>query len=226
MLESFSELNRWYNNPSMKPFERMNLGNTALLVEDVINSCAHEKCEILEWKIHFSKIREMVPRLKMFVEQYRRQTNGLIIFGKTVPWRREFLTDNINELYEDKRYSYYSKDTSGFAEEFYGIEPEANDLVLDKNNVDAFSNPKLGEELTKRGIKYIAITGIFTDGCVLATVVGGFSRGYNFVVLSDLVETTDVIVRQEIQNHLLKYTFPYLFARVTTSEDFLKSWIE
>lgn len=210
----------------MKPFGKMNPSNTALLIVDVINSCAHEKCEIPEWKIHFSKIREMVPRLRTFVDQYRKQTNGLIIFGKTVPWRKDFLADNVNELYEDTQFSYYSRDTTGFAEEFYGIEPKENDIVLDKNNVDAFSNPKLGEALTERGIRYVIVAGVFTDGCVLATVVGGFSRGYNFVVLSDLVETTDVIVRQEIQSNLLKFTFPYLFARVTTSEDLLESWSE
>ncbi len=205
----------------MKPFVGMNLKNTALLIVDVINSCAHEKCEMPEWKIHFSKIRAMVPRLQTFIEQYRKQVGGLIIFGKTVPWRKEFLADNVNELYEDARFSYYTKDTSGFAERFYGITPQKNDFVIDKKNNDAFSNPVFIEELKKRGIKYIITTGVFTDGCVLATVISGFSLGYNFIVLRDLVETTDSLKRQEIQKNLLGFSFPYLFARVLTSKELL-----
>lgn len=201
----------------------MNLENTALLIVDVINSCAHKEYEIPEWNIHFSKIRDMVPRLNAFIDQYRKQTGGLIIFGKTVPWRKEFLADNVNELYEDTRFSYYTKDTSGFAEQFYGITPHDDDLVIDKKNNDAFSNLKLVEELTKRGIRYVVTTGVFTDGCVLATVVGGFSKGYNSIVLSDLVETTDSATRQEIQKKLLEYTFPYLFARVITSQELLSN---
>lgn len=207
----------------MKPFKNMNSKNSALLIVDVINSCAHEKCEIPEWGIHFSKIRAMVPRLNKFIGEYRKKVGGLIIFGKTCPWMKEYLTDNVNELYEDERFAYYSKDTSGFPEEFYGITPEKEDLVMDKNTNDALTNPKLIEELEKRGIKYLVTTGIFTEGCVLATVVGGFSKGYNFVVLRDLVETTDEQRRQNLQKELLDYTFPYLFARVVTSDEFLKN---
>jgi nicotinamidase-related amidase len=208
----------------MKPFKKMNSQNTALLIVDVINSCAHEKCEIPEWKIYFSKIRSMIPRLNAFIEKYRTEVGGLIIFGKTLPWRQEYLAENVNELYSDKRFSYYSKDTSGFAEEFYGITPQKDDLVIDKNTNDALANPKLIKELEKRGIKYIVTTGIFTDGCVLATVVGGFSKGYNFIILKDLVETTDSKTRQEIQKYLLDYTFPYLFGRVITSDELINSF--
>lgn len=209
---------------SMKPFPEMNTANSALLVIDVINSSANEKCEIPEWGIHFSKIRMMVPRLARFIEEYRNKIGGLIVFTKNVPWTKEYLAENINNLYSDSRFAYYSKDTTGFPEQFYGIEPKENDLVIVKNTNDAIANPALEEDLQKRGIKYIVIAGAFTDGCVLATVAGGFSKGYNFVVLRDLVETTDVPIRQNIQKELLDHTFPYLFARVVNANELLESW--
>lgn len=202
----------------------MNKENTALLVIDVINSCAHEKCEIPEWDIHFSKIREMVPRLEKFIEEYRQRIGGLMIFGRTMPWQKEYLAHNVNELYEDERFSYYTRDRSGFAEEFYKVKPQNGDIVTDKNTNDALTNPELADELERRGIRYLLIVGVFTDGCVLATVIGGFSRGYNLIVLKDLVETTDSKTRQEIQKHLLEFTFPYMFARVTDSQQMLNDW--
>lgn len=198
--------------------------NTALLIIDVINSCASEKCEIPEWGIHFTKIREMVPELSEFIEEYRKKIGGLVIFGKTVPWDKEHLADNVNELYEDERFAYYRNDKTGFFEEFYGIKPTKEDLIAEKNTNDALADPKLREELKKRRIKYLLITGVFTDGCVLATVVSGFSQGLSMVVLKDLVETTDVPRRQEMQKHLLEFTFPYMFARVVDSQELLDGW--
>lgn len=210
----------------MRPFAGMNAQNTALLIVDVVNSCSHEACEIPEWDIYFSRIRAMALRLDAFLGEYRRIIGSAVVFGKTVPWRREFLADNVNELYEDARFAYYARDASGFAEEIYLMRPQAGDLVFDKNTNDALANPQLREELDRRCIRYLITTGVFTDGCVLATVVGGFSRGYSFVVLRDLVETTDSETRQAIQRHLLDYTFPYLFARVITSGELLAGWGE
>ncbi len=202
----------------------MNSQNTALIIIDVINSCAHQNCEIPEWKISFGKIREMVPRLNTFIEEFRATIGGPIIFGKTLPWQKEHLADNVNELYEDERFSYYSKDSSGFAEEFYCLTPGKDDIIATKDTNDALADPKLIAQLQAQGIKYIVTTGIFTDGCVLATVVSGFSKGFNFVVLKDLVETTDSPRRQRLQQDLLEFTFPYMFARVVSSEEFLGNW--
>jgi nicotinamidase-related amidase len=205
----------------MKPFKGMNSQNTALVIVDVINSCAHVNFETPEWNIHFSKIREMVPNLINFIDEFRIKVAGPIMFIKTVPWRKEYLAANVNELYEDKRFSYYSKDTTGKAEEFYQIEPKPGDFVFDKNTCDAFSNQDLNEELKKRKIKYLIITGIFTDGCVLATVLGAFSKGFNVIVLKDLCQTTDSPTRQLIQEKLFEFTFPYMFARVVNSKEVL-----
>ncbi len=209
----------------MKPFSGMNSQNTALIIIDIINSCAHQKCEIPEWKISFNKIRVMVPRLNTFIDEFRATVGGPVIFGKTQPWQKEYLADNINELYEDEQFSYYSKDLSGFAEEFYGITPSKDDIITTKDTNDALADPKLIAQLQARGIKYIVTTGVFTDGCVLATVVSGFSKGFNFVVLKDLVETTDSPTRQRLQKDLLEFTFPYMFARVVSSEEFLSNWV-
>jgi len=156
-------------------YDGMNKNNTALLVIDPINSCAHEKCETPEWGIYFSKIRAMLPKLNEFIKEYRKKVGGLVILTTLTPWNKEHLPENMNELYKDPEATYYSEDTTGFDEKFYAVESEKSDLIVVKNTYGAFSNPKLAKELGARGIKYIATTGVFTDGCVLAKT---FARSY------------------------------------------------
>lgn len=207
----------------MKIYPKMNKENTALLVIDPVNSCAHEKCETPEWNIHFTKIRKMLPKLNEFVKQYRKQVGGLVAITTITPWTKEHLPENLNELYTDPKAEYYSEDTTGFDEKFYAVKHAKSDLVIDKNTYDIFTNKKLSKELKKRGIRYIIMTGIFTDGCVLSSVINGFSKGYNFVILKDMIETTDLEKRQQIQKLLIDYTFPIMYGKTITSKELLKS---
>lgn len=127
----------------------MNKNNTVLLVIDPVNSCAHEKCETPEWNIHFTKIRQMFPKLDSFLKDYRQKVSGLVIFTNITPWNKENLPANINELYTDPQAYYYSDDKTGFSEQFYFIKPQPTDLVFTKNTYDAFSDGKLEKELKK-----------------------------------------------------------------------------
>ncbi|MCL4417208.1 MAG: cysteine hydrolase family protein, partial [Actinobacteria bacterium] len=145
-------------------------------------------------------------------------------FTKTPPWKKEFLPENINTLYSDPSTSYYSEDNSGFSEKFYLVKPNPKDVIINKNNYDAFSETDLNRILKEKGVKYIVVTGVFTDGCVLATIIAGFSLGYNFVILKDLIETTDSKIRQELQEKLKEFTFPIMYGRTLISSDFIENW--
>ncbi len=74
------------------------LNNSALLVVDVINSCAAEEYEDGERDIHYARIRRMVPSLASFIADYRR-LGGTVMLVTSVPWQERYLPDNINELY-------------------------------------------------------------------------------------------------------------------------------
>lgn len=206
----------------MKLYKNINKKNTALLIIDPVNSCAHEKCETPEWNIHFSKIRKILPNLDEFVKKYRREIGGFVVITTITHWRREYLPDNLNELYTDPEAEYYSEDTTGFDEEFHTVKPEKGDLVITKNTYDAFTNKDLLRELRKRRIKYIVVTGIFSDGCVLASIVSGFAKGFNFVILKDLIETTDSKKRQELQKLLIEFTFPKMYGKTIESKELLE----
>lgn len=208
----------------MELYEKMNSQNTVLLVIDPVNSCAHENCETPEWGIYFSKIRQMLPKLADFIDQWRKKVLSPVVFVKITPWNKENLPLNINKLYLDPRATYYSDDKTGFDEQFHTVKPKPEDVVFTKNTYDAFANGELEKFLKAKGIQYIVVAGIFTDGCVLASIVSGFARGFNFVVLKDLVETTDVEIRQNLQKLLLDYTFPVLYGKTLSSDEFLSGW--
>lgn len=202
----------------------MNSANTALLVIDIVNGCCDEKCEEPKFGITFSKIRKMIPNLQSFIDDYRHKVGGLIIFANITPWRKEFLAENINELYTDPKAYYYSDDASGFPEKFYIVEPQNSDLIFTKNHYDLFTNENFVKEMAIRGIRYLVITGIFGDGCVLSTIISGFSKGFNFVILKDLVETTDLEIRQKLQIILKEYTWPIMYGKTVSAQEFLNTW--
>jgi len=201
----------------------MNSQNTALLVIDIVNGCCHEDCEDAERGITYAKIRKIVPSLNDFISEFRNTIGGKVIFTNITPWTKEYLPENIQELYEDPATTYYGEG-SAFEKDFYIVRPKKEDIIVTKNNYDTFSNPEFDKILKENGIRYLVIAGVFTDGCVLATICGGFSRGYNFVILKDLMETTDVKIRQELCTYLLDYTFPIMFGKTISSREFINSW--
>lgn len=202
--------------------EKFEISKTALLVVDVVNSCCHEKCEIKKWGVTFKKIRKMVPRLEKFISKYR-EMGGQAIFIKCLPWTKKFLPANINELYKNPKCAYYSTDKTGFSEKLFKLTPEKSDFVFYKNSYDAFTNPKLDEFLKKRKINHLLVSGVFGDGCVNATIQGGFSAGYNFIILKDLIETTDDKTRQKIQKLLKQYTWPTMYGKTINSKELLQT---
>lgn len=194
---------------------------TALLVIDIVNSCCHEKCEDPSIGITYNKIRKMVDeRLLKFVDAYRNRVNKNVIMMGLQPWTREYLPKNIVRLYDESPEATYFGE-EGFEEEFYHIEPAETDFVVKKNTYDCFASPELINYLEQRGITDLVVCGVFTDGCVLSSIASGFSKGYNFIIPRDLVETTDLPVRQELQSLLLDYTLPIQYGRVVDSSEIL-----
>ena len=168
--------------------------------------------------ITYGKIREMVDgRLLGFVDKYRRQINKNVIIVGLTPWTRDYLPENIVRLYdENPEATYFGEE--GFEEEFYHIAPAETDFVVKKNTYDCFASSELVDYLEQRGVTDLVVCGVFTDGCVLSTIASGFSKGYNFIIPRDLVETTDLPIRQDMQKILLDYTFPIQYGKVVDSD--------
>ena len=59
-----------------------------------------------------------------------------------------------------------------------------DDLILQKQNGNAFLNTKLGEMLTSNNITKIIVCGLVTHGCVRHTCLGAKAEGFSTAILS------------------------------------------
>ena len=76
-----------------------------------------------------------------------------------------------------------------------GAEPDprlehlGNATVVVKSKPSAFSNPKLQEILSARGVRDLWVLGVFAEGCVRATVLEAIRLGYSVRVLESAVSS-------------------------------------
>lgn len=192
------------------------ISSCPLIIIDAVKGCCNKEYEIPEWDIHFKKVRKMLPRLNDFANKHR-ENGGQVIWIKPTPWTRENLPPNINKLYdENPDATFYVKDNiteySNFPD---AIKVDDKDIVLEKNNYSSFTNPNLSEYLD--GVYLVA--GVYADGCVNATIVEGWSKGYFTYILGDLVESMDSERKQLQKTELLKYSWPLMYGHVINSKD-------
>jgi nicotinamidase-related amidase len=94
------------------------------------------------------------------------------------------------------------------------VAPQADDIVVRKTRVGAFSTTDLDEQLRDRDIDTLLLAGISTSGVVLSTVRDAHDRDYRVFVLADLTADPD----QEMHDFLIGRVFPRQ-AHVITSAD-------
>jgi nicotinamidase-related amidase len=64
--------------------------------------------------------------------------------------------------------------------------------VVHKRYGDSFENTTLEDELARRGVGRLLVTGAQTDACVRSTLHGAFTRGYDTTLVSDAHTTEDL----------------------------------
>lgn len=70
--------------------------------------------------------------------------------------------------------------------------PAPGEPVVHKRYGDSFEDTDLEEVLAERGVSRLVVTGAQTDACVRSTLHGGFTRGYDAVLVSDAHTTEDL----------------------------------
>ena len=206
-----------------KPVANTTSGLYPLIVVDVIKSCCNQKFERPEIDIAFSRIRQMIPKLKTFTATYRR-LGGKIIWVRTTPWTEEHLPKNINRLYrENPDATFYTQHDVEESVEFYdGIGPRKYDMVIVKNTYSAFADEALQKLFQKHRWDTYLLSGVFAEACVNATLIDGFTKGLFTIILSDLVETMDNERQQTHKKHLLTHQWRVMYGHVMTSKEFLQ----
>ena len=67
-----------------------------------------------------------------------------------------------------------------------------DEALVHKHYGDSFEDTTLEDELARRGVGRVIVTGAQTDACVRSTIHGAFTRGYDTVLVSDAHTTEDL----------------------------------
>lgn len=70
---------------------------------------------------------------------------------------------------------------------FSAFTPEANELVIYKERASAFYGTPLDAHLQQMGVRSLIVCGDSTSGCVRASVVDAYSRGFHVTVVEECV---------------------------------------
>jgi len=150
----------------------------ALIIIDVQKGMFQEEKSVYKGEELISKLKTLIRKARasntpIFYVQHNAPTGKPLEFGKE-GW----------EIHDD-------------------ITPQVTDTIVQKTNPDSFLNTTLEEELSKKGIKHIYITGIQTEACVDTTCRRAFSMGYKVTLISDVHSTwnSNELSAQQIINH-------------------------
>lgn len=160
--------------------------STALLVVDLQNDFCGPMGLMARLGKNISGMDEMIEQTKRLISVCE-QASVPVFYTQQI-YDRAKLTDLQKEQY-DLDGKMVTCDIEGDGYKFYKLTPPPKQ-VFPKYSYNVFSNPNLGEALTKNNIKTLIITGVSTQICVETAIRNAFDIGYKIVVPRDLIATT------------------------------------
>ncbi len=102
------------------------------------------------------------------------------------------------------------------------LEPQDGDIILEKRRFSAFFKTDLDQTLRTLGVDTVAVGGINTHFCVLATAFDAVCNDFHTIILEDV----SAAFKKEIHNNFVdayrnSAIFPIL--RVMTSQEFIRA---
>jgi nicotinamidase-related amidase len=131
----------------------------ALIVVDMQKGIFYKKhIRVYEDEMLINRINHMIDQChrKAIPVIFLRYTGDYVLTPGTESW------DLINELHLD-----------------------AEDVVIDKYGSDAFETEAFVETLKRMNIQHVYVSGVFSHGCVQATVMGAVHKRYNVSLIED-----------------------------------------
>ena len=102
------------------------------------------------------------------------------------------------------------------------LEPQVSDIILEKRRFSAFFKTDLDQTLRTMDIDTVAVGGVNTHFCVLATAFDAICNDFHTIILDDL----SAAYKKEIHDHFIdayRNSAIYPILRVMRSGDFLKA---
>jgi len=105
-----------------------------------------------------------------------------------------------NKIFSATRQQQSSLQAAATREIHPAIAPQAEDIVVTKRRVSAFTGSDLEVVLRSQGITHLVLSGIATSGVVLSTLREAADRDYQLTVLSDCCVDGDEEVHRVLLN--------------------------
>ena len=161
---------------------------TALIIVDIQGDFCSPNGISCKFGATLDHIEKMLPHLHEFHKKIH--AAGITTFFTRYITKKEHVPENLKLIRsQSKLFPICVEGTQG--SELYSITPFPDDKIIDKQYYDAFASTNLLEELKKRNINTVLISGVWTDMCVDATAKRAFSEGFHVIMLEDLVSTID-----------------------------------
>jgi nicotinamidase-related amidase len=191
--------------------------HTALLVIDVQKDFASPEGLLGRGGRDLSQVEIMIDKLEKTIEVAKR-AGVLTLYMKQVYDRSKLNQLQLEQYDLDGKLATCDRATDGH--EFYRLNPP-REVVFEKYDYNAFSNPKLVKVLQAHNVKTLIVAGMDSYYCVETAIRNGFDLGYKIVLPTDLVAGNGRhLDMQERTFRLTEKTFGVL----TTSEELEKIW--
>jgi nicotinamidase-related amidase len=189
---------------------------SALVVVDLANDFVYAGGVIADagGAAYQARAQAIVPTLKRLIE-------GARAAGVLVVYATDAHTPDDCEL---AKWPPHAMKGTKWAEIVPDLTPRIGDLVLAKTTYSPFVSTRLDEELRRRGITTLYVTGLHTDCCARHTSGDAFQLGYHLVWVTDALQAfTDEQHQQGLEYFKAWYaTNPD--AQLLTTDQVLETW--
>lgn len=202
--------------------------NCALLVVDMQNDFCDPKGKFAKWGRDISQMQSIIPTIQKLIDVAHKSSVPVIFtkgyedvkFRKGPDLRRAVKWD---EKDEDSDSVNSLKGT--FGAEFYQVQPEEGDIVVEKHKWSAFDGKDnkgrtLKEILEQLEVRTLVVTGVIAETCVETTIRDAYNKDYFVVVPRNSVGSNDP---EQLQARL-KYWEKGFVGDVITEDVVKENW--
>lgn len=157
-----------------------------------------------------------------------RNIKGLIAYARKMEWPIIFTRLAFNSSYTDAgllidknpqiRELHAYEEGTWDSEIIPELSIQEDDIILTKKHYDAFLGTDLEETLTEMEIRCLVVGGVLTNVCVESLVRSAFDRGFETIVIEDMVSSYSLNAHQSALRTMKRH-----FARITSTRNILQS---
>jgi len=177
------------------------LSPTALVVVDVQNDFCHADGVFGQSGHDLSAVHAMVPRLSAGIQAWR-SAGQPVVYVRTA---HSDDTDSPAWLHRSEAGSPKTCRVGSWGAEYFGIEPDAADVVIAKSRYSGFHRTTLEAELKARGVREVLVAGVLSNVCVESTIREGCLRDFQMVMLEDCCASYDEHLHRGTVENVRRY---------------------